>query len=526
MDMESLLSTILNNLNSGLPVENRIPAALKLTDIINQGLELQAGKQVQISLNQNSGQLTLLSDDGKTLNLPSSSLQIKSGFPAPSEPVVLAAKVVSVRDGVVNLQLTEVNNRPLPQYLREQAVVTENTVVSPQPLIIRESSELRQIPLPELKLQEAAEPYISRLPLPETAKNEIRNALAQVGLKVSITNLQPVATGTEVAEPEVSAAVTKIMSQIALAVNNAVTPEQSLPAVKIAETLAQNLQTLVKETGGNILPALTAAAPRRETVFVSALGILKPEIPLQLPENLPAELEITDIVLHQPQPETKRVSPADNLLKIIKTLQTENPRLFKMIETKLPADNENMLGNLAAFGKAAAKGDVRQWLGTEIVRELENSGNSGRTVLNELQNVLQESSRQTPSWRIVEIPFYAENRMDKIKLAVKQYPEDDDETDDARQKFGTRFVVDTDFTRLGAFQFDGFSFAKDRRFDLIIRTERDIGRDLCANIMRIFKNTLNDVAYSGNIKVNLKENFIKISEDSNQNKVLSRDLFI
>ena len=70
------------------------------------------------------------------------------------------------------------------------------------------------------------------------------------------------------------------------------------------------------------------------------------------------------------------------------------------------------------------------------------------------------------------------------------------------------------------------SSSKDRRFDLIIRTQNDIGNDLCANIIKIFHTTLNEVNYVGNIKINLKENFIKISEDETEDKFISRDLYI
>lgn len=523
--MDGLLSTILNNLNTGLPNENRLTAALELTELINQGLELQTGRPVQITLNENPGQLTLSLGDGKTISLPASSLRLSGDLPSSSETLTLEARILGLRNGTAQLQLTGVNNRPVPQYLREQAGAAGNAAALSEPVIVRETSELQRIPLAELSLKEVAETSVSRLPLPETAKNEIRSALAQIGLKVKIGTLAPEPAGT--IKPETSATVTRIMSQVALTVNHALSAAgQGQPVAEIVDNLVQNLQTLLQETGGNVLPAVTASGMRGETVFASALGTLQPEIALQLPENLPAELEITAVVVHPAAQTAKPASPADTLLTIIKTIQEENPQLFKQIEARLPADNENMLRNLAAFGKAAAKGDVRQWLGADIVKELENGGPQGRAALSELQSVLQESSRQTPSWRIVEIPFYAENRMDKIRLAVKQYPEDEEEEENSRRKFGTRFVVDTDFTRLGAFQFDGFSFAKDRRFDLIIRTERDIGNDLCANIMRIFKTTLNDVGYSGNIKVNLKENFIKISEDNNQNKVLSQDLFI
>ena len=86
--------------------------------------------------------------------------------------------------------------------------------------------------------------------------------------------------------------------------------------------------------------------------------------------------------------------------------------------------------------------------------------------------------------------------------------------------------MDTEFTRLGGFQFDGFSFAKDRRFDLVIRTQKNIDDDLYANIIKIFKTTLHDLQYVGNIKINLKENFIKISENNTGDKFISQDLFV
>ena len=86
-------------------------------------------------------------------------------------------------------------------------------------------------------------------------------------------------------------------------------------------------------------------------------------------------------------------------------------------------------------------------------------------------------------------------------------------------------MVDTNFTKLGRFQFDGYSLARDKRFDLIIRTERFVGNDLCANIMHIFKTTLHEVGYVGTIKVNIKENFIKIGEDIS-NDILPTGIFI
>ena len=87
-------------------------------------------------------------------------------------------------------------------------------------------------------------------------------------------------------------------------------------------------------------------------------------------------------------------------------------------------------------------------------------------------------------------------------------------------------MVDTSFSQLGAFQFDGFSFVKDRQFDLIIRTSQAIDEDLKSNIFGIFKTTLHNLNYTGTIKINVKENFIKICEDENKEETLKQGLYV
>ena len=45
-------------------------------------------------------------------------------------------------------------------------------------------------------------------------------------------------------------------------------------------------------------------------------------------------------------------------------------------------------------------------------------------------------------------------------------------------------------------------------------------------MMRLFQKSLGDVGYSGNMKINVKENFIKICEDENKNATLENGIFI
>lgn len=87
-------------------------------------------------------------------------------------------------------------------------------------------------------------------------------------------------------------------------------------------------------------------------------------------------------------------------------------------------------------------------------------------------------------------------------------------------------MVDTSFTVLGGFQFDGFSLPAEKRFDLIIRTEKEIDNDFCAQIMQLFRTSLSAVDYAGNIRINIKEKFIKLCEDEPEKTILQDGIFI
>lgn len=203
-----------------------------------------------------------------------------------------------------------------------------------------------------------------------------------------------------------------------------------------------------------------------------------------------------------------------DILSPLKTLDTKGQELSSRIINKIPAPNERMLSNLVNFMKGAVNNNLETWLGKDLTEELKNSGVEGKETLNRLSGFISFNNKEAISWRIIEIPFLDGNNLSKIRVAVKkQEDHDEDKENTSKPKGGTRFVVDTSFSRLGEFQFDGFSVVKEKRFDLIVRTSQEQEEDLCSCIMKIFKTTLNDVGYVGNININVKENFIKIEED-------------
>ena len=118
---------------------------------------------------------------------------------------------------------------------------------------------------------------------------------------------------------------------------------------------------------------------------------------------------------------------------------------------------------------------------------------------------------------MVDIPILTEAGIANIRLAVKHNPEDDEEDQPDRPKRpqgGTRFVIDSTFTNLGRFQFDGIALEHQRRFDLIIRTERYIEDDLCSNLVRLFTTTLQAQNYVGVMSINRREKFVHPWDDA------------
>lgn len=509
MNMDSLISTVISNITSGHKADNSDIGRLNIQDFISQGINAKTGQILLLNINSN-GSMLVTDTSGNQLVANLDIFSIDKNIKL-NESTAIEVKIGQVQNNVAKVHILNIDGLDVPSYLKSQQL--NPSTQSIQETVIKDISNPQHLPLKNINLAEISQSIVENISLPQLQKEQLQSILQQIDIKVQINNLEPTSQHT-IPNTENSIIYTQLedsIKQIAQMMQN-----QSYTIQDIKGFLLNQLNSLVDKT----FPAIMTS-----NGFSTEIGNVVIEIPIQIPEGVEAELIIKDILLQNHQEIYKSSSPIEKLMQCIQQLQNENTEIHQLITTKLPSDNEKMLANMLAFSKAASKGDIKLWLGDEIVQKLENEGSLGRTILNDLQNALQSSTRNTPQWRVIEIPYYIENQMEKIKLSIKQYP-DEDEEESPHKKFGTRFVVDTNFTQLGAFQFDGFSFSKNRRFDLIIRTENNITDDLYTNIIKIFRATLSEVDYSGNIKINLKENFIKINENTNNDVFLTRDLFI
>ena len=176
-----------------------------------------------------------------------------------------------------------------------------------------------------------------------------------------------------------------------------------------------------------------------------------------------------------------------------------------------------MFQNIYNLYQGAETKDISKWLGIQTVKKINTEVSQSPKVLQELQDFATSMIKETPVWKIVEMPLFDGTQFSPLKIAVKKDPEQQ-KKETSQQNTGTRFIVETNFSKLGSFQFDGLSHAKERRLDLIIRTSSAQTDDFCSNLINLFKKSLYDVDYTGTIKINRQETFINLLEDCDSGK--------
>lgn len=545
---ESILLTILNESSASASVPSSdLPATLKA---------VSAGKEIDVPV-----RLKLETP----LNLPT------------DKPAQIVVRSAAVENGRLNVRVVSVNGETPAKYtlplsspvksglsvsapdsilIRSQQNPVAAEVSVEKPLIVETGTSVRQAGFHPVELAPLVEKIAADTKLPQNIIKEVAAEFKNVTVRFSLEQVvdrslvgkNGVAPNPDYRElPRLNLPLEQVTERVQLVMNTFAADAEAVP---LPGTRIREMGALIKNEFRSLsgIPIAGDAVTLQENQVIAVktpLGNVLLDSPLKVSEDSRFLLNIKDISFpdaeKSPLPELvssrqlneelmglrpllalisaspKNAASLQNILNLVAPLKNAGAKgteLSAEIIGKIPGLNDKMLPNMVNFVKGAMKRNVTEWIGKELTEELNRSGAEGREVISRLNGFINANSREGVSWRMVEIPFLDGGSLSKIRVAVKKYDDDEKEKNaEGKSRSGTRFVVDTSFSRLGAFQFDGFSVAKERRFDLIIRTSRSVGNDLCANIMRIFKTTLNEVGYAGSINVNVKENFIKICED-------------
>ena len=185
----------------------------------------------------------------------------------------------------------------------------------------------------------------------------------------------------------------------------------------------------------------------------------------------------------------------------MQTLDRSNPDLAKAFREAMPQPGPRLAAAMVAVGSAVRTGDSRAWPGDKALDALSKAGDKGKALAKRIGDDVKDLSRAQQGggeWRPTPMPFVNGAEIEKIQLYVHRDP-DEGEEDGQKKKGedGVRFLIDLDLSRLGPMQLDGYAVEKDRRFDLVIRTEKPLEDEVRMGILRIFTRSLEALGVAG-----------------------------
>ena len=531
------------------------PEGSLVVQIENPPPELQKlglGETLLLELVQNGGKLDVTelqamiksSATGKLLDIPVT-LQGGKNLNLPdSGEYELSARLVSKNPQSFELKILTINNQKPEDFLPRPTNGTTSgqsvkNPVMPEPdngrimpaktetaIITDKSSLFSEAGMLPLKLGTALEKIFVQNNVPPAVARQLGESLNNFSLQLQIVSV-PAETAQNAVPADKIPQSDFLQKIVTLVKNNMPSDGGTLPE-KIMQQLTKDIVGQVTVQQNKFITGeMKNADGRLWPVVETPLGPLVPETNLKIPDETKLLLQITGLFQNKAAEVSKLSSPG--LKEVFELLQARGMNdVEDTILQKIPQNNEKLLSNIMSFVKAARSGKPEHWLGAETLNRLKAAGTDGTEVLEKLNNAVNAQVQENSGWKIINIPFYGDNMFNRIRVAVKKMEDEEQQRQEKRrkEKSAVRFVVDTSFSVLGAFQLDGFSFVKDKRFDLIVRTEKDMSRDFCSEMMRLFQKSLEDVGYSGNMKINVKENFIKICEDENKNATLENGIFI
>jgi hypothetical protein len=167
---------------------------------------------------------------------------------------------------------------------------------------------------------------------------------------------------------------------------------------------------------------------------------------------------------------------------------------------RLPQPGPRLAADIMRAMRAIERADLEAILGPAIrQRRAPLSGKDEvfarlRQEIGQLSQFAGEKGQS--EWKCYFLPIWDESLVRQINFFYRRDRGNKPGREDGEEK-GARFVVDVDFTRLGAFQFDGL--VRKRRFDLVVRSRVAMPAEMKRDIGALFQEALELGQYKGEI---------------------------
>ncbi len=259
--------------------------------------------------------------------------------------------------------------------------------------------------------------------------------------------------------------------------------------------------TAVLSAGQTLRGVVTGATPSGQTVVQTGAGVLTLDSSAALPKGTSITLQVAG----DPTPPrgggmaaTLPPASAEALLmgrdwpafkEAMQVLRELNPTATQQfMTTAMPRGDAALAATILGFVSALRQGEIRNWLGEGNVRELQRGRPDLLGRLGEDFNLLGRMAEESPArdWRIMLVPFQLGEEMEQIRMLTRRHGGDEEDGEDGEG--GTRFVLDLELSAVGRLQIDGLVHPRQKRVDLIIRTEISLTGKMRDDIRGIYRN--------------------------------------
>jgi hypothetical protein len=246
-------------------------------------------------------------------------------------------------------------------------------------------------------------------------------------------------------------------------------------------------------TGAASVTGTVAASPAGDTILETSLGTLTLDRKLAL--ALGATIEFEPLATSAPAPEEVPIAQSSGwptLDQVLDSLDKSAPELAQQLRAQLsPTTGPALAGTLAFLAGALESGN---WPGTAVTRALTAAGQDRlRTKLGEDLTELRRlgANAATGEWRVLSLPLLVGASIQPVRLYLRR------NGSKPRDPGGSRFVLETEMSRLGTLQLDGL--VRGNRLDLVLRSHTPLPQEVRTEATALFHRTTAASGYHGDI---------------------------
>jgi hypothetical protein len=256
-----------------------------------------------------------------------------------------------------------------------------------------------------------------------------------------------------------------------------------------------------------ILTGQVVSASPAETILSTPIGTLM--VPRRLGLEPGTQIAFQPLEATPPPLEGDGLPPPAKAVgwqaldQVIAVLDNSAPALAERLRMVLAPTSPPQLTASLLFLMGALYG--KGWPGDDIEQALSDAGHDrlrARLVddASELRQLASDPA--TGDWRTMVLPLLVGTTVQPIRLYRRRGGKN---RGDGSGEEGTRFIVEVEMSRLGPLQLDGL--ARDKRFDLVLRSHRALAPELRQAAAAIFHQSIAASGWSGEIAFTVAPRF-------------------